>query len=47
MSDFILYYYLREDLSSPYYVGYGRPRRIHAKHPRSNGSDLLQVIIIV
>jgi hypothetical protein len=41
MNNYILYYYLREDFSSPYYVGYGKPRRINAKHLRSNGADLL------
>jgi hypothetical protein len=41
MNNYILYYYLREDFSSPFYVGYGKPRRIHAKHLRSNGADLL------
>ena len=41
MSNYILYYYLREDFTSPYYVGYGRPRRVHAKHLRRNGADLL------
>lgn len=41
MSNYILYYYLREDFTSPYYVGYGKPRRVHAKHLRRNGADLL------
>jgi hypothetical protein len=41
MNNYIVYYYLREDFSSPFYVGYGKPRRINAKHLRSNGSDLL------
>ena len=41
MNNYILYYYLREDFSSPFYVGYGKPRRIHAKHLRSNGANLL------
>jgi hypothetical protein len=41
MNDYILYYYLREDFSSPFYIGYGKPRRINAKHLRSNGADLL------
>ena len=41
MDDYILYYYLREDFCSPFYVGYGKPRRIHAKHLRSNGANLL------
>jgi len=40
-SDYILYYYLREDMSSPYYVGYGRPRRINARHTRRNGAEIL------
>jgi len=41
MNNYILYYYLREDFCSPFYVGYGKPRRIHAKHLRSNGANLL------
>jgi len=41
MNDYILYYYLREDLSSPYYVGYGKPRRINARHSRRNGAEIL------
>jgi hypothetical protein len=41
MNNYILYYYLREDFGSPFYVGYGKPRRIHAKHLRSNGANLL------
>ena len=41
MNNYILYYYLREDFSSPFYVGYGKPRRIHAKLLRSNGANLL------
>jgi len=41
MNNYILYYYLREDFSSPFYVGYGRPKRINSKHLRSNGADLL------
>jgi len=41
MDNYILYYYLREDFSSPFYIGYGKPRRINAKHLRSNGADLL------
>ena len=41
MNNYILYYYLREDFSSPFYIGYGKPRRIHAKHLRSNGANLL------
>jgi len=41
MNNYILYYYLREDFSSPFYVGYGKPRRIYAKHLRSNGANLL------
>ena len=41
MNNYILYYYLREDFGSPFYVGYGKPRRIHSKHLRSNGANLL------
>lgn len=41
MNNYILYYYLREDFSSPFYVGYGRPRRINAKHSRRNGAEIL------
>ena len=41
MNNYILYYYLREDFCSPFYVGYGKPRRINAKHLRSNGANLL------
>lgn len=41
MNNYILYYYLREDFCSPFYVGYGKPRRLHAKHLRSNGANLL------
>ena len=41
MNNYILYYYLREDFGSPFYVGYGKPRRINAKHLRSNGANLL------
>jgi hypothetical protein len=41
MNNYILYYYLREDFSSPYYVGYGKPRRINARHTRQNGAELL------
>ncbi len=41
MDNYILYYYLREDFGSPFYVGYGKPRRIHSKHLRSNGTNLL------
>jgi len=41
MNNYILYYYLREDFCSPFYVGYGKPRRINAKHLRSNEADLL------
>lgn len=41
MNSYILYYYLREDFSSPFYVGYGKPRRINANHLRSNGANLL------
>ncbi len=41
MNNYILYYYLREDFSSPFYVGYGRPRRINARHSRRNGAEIL------
>jgi hypothetical protein len=41
MNDYILYYYLREDFTSPYYVGYGKPRRVHARHSRRNGAEIL------
>jgi hypothetical protein len=41
MNNYILYYYLREDFSSPFYVGYGKPRRIHARHSRRNGAEIL------
>jgi hypothetical protein len=41
MNNYILYYYLREDFSSPYYVGYGKPRRINARHSRRNGAEIL------
>lgn len=41
MDNYILYYYLREDFSSPYYVGYGRPRRINSRHSRRNGAEIL------
>ena len=41
MNNYILYYYLREDFSSPFYVGYGRPRRINSKHSRRNGAEIL------
>lgn len=41
MNNYIVYYYLREDFSSPYYVGYGRPRRINSKHSRRNGAEIL------
>jgi hypothetical protein len=41
MNNYILYYYLREDFSSPFYVGYGRPRRINSRHSRRNGSEIL------
>ena len=41
MNNYILYYYLREDFSSPYYVGYGKPRRINARHSRRNGAKIL------
>jgi len=41
MNNYILYYYLREDFSSPFYVGYGRPRRINSRHSRRNSSEIL------
>jgi hypothetical protein len=41
MNNYIVYYYLREDFSSPYYVGYGRPRRINSRHSRRNGAEIL------
>lgn len=41
MNNYILYYYLREDFSSPFYVGYGRPRRINSRHSRRNGIEIL------
>ena len=41
MNDYILYYYLRKDFSSPYYVGYGKPRRINSRHSRRNGAEIL------
>lgn len=41
MNNYILYYYLREDFSSPFYVGYGRPRRINSRHSRRNGAEIL------
>ena len=41
MDNYILYYYLREDFGSPYYVGYGRPRRINSRHSRRNGAEIL------
>jgi hypothetical protein len=41
MNNYILYYYLREDFSSPFYVGYGRPRRINSSHSRKNGAEIL------
>jgi len=41
VNDYILYYYLREDFSSPFYVGYGRPRRINSRHSRRNGAEIL------
>ena len=41
MNNYILYYYLREDFSSPFYVGYGRPRRINSRHYRRNGAEIL------
>ena len=40
MNNKILYYYLRKDLSSPYYVGVGNPNRIHSSHSRRNGSEI-------
>jgi hypothetical protein len=41
MNNYILYYYLREDFSSPFYVGYGRPKRINSRHSRRNGAEIL------
>jgi len=41
MNNYILYYYLREDFGSPFYVGYGRPRRIISRHSRRNGAEIL------
>jgi hypothetical protein len=41
MNNYILYYYLRKDFSSPYYVGYGKPRRVHSYHSRRNKSEIL------
>ena len=41
MNNYILYYYLREDFCSPFYVGYGRPRRINSRHSRRNGAEIL------
>jgi hypothetical protein len=41
MDNYILYYYLREDFGSPYYVGYGRPKRINSRHSRRNGAEIL------
>jgi len=41
MNDYILYYYLRKDFSSPYYVGYGKPKRINSRHSRRNGAEIL------
>jgi len=41
MNNYILYYYLREDFSSPFYIGYGRPRRINSRHSRRNGAEIL------
>ena len=41
MNNYILYYYLREDFSSPFYVGYGKPRRINSRHSRRNGAEIL------
>lgn len=41
MNNYILYYYLREDFGSPFYVGYGRPRRINSRHSRRNGAEIL------
>jgi hypothetical protein len=41
MNNYIIYYYLREDFSSPFYVGYGRPRRINSRHSRRNGAEIL------
>jgi hypothetical protein len=41
MNNYIVYYYLRENFSSPYYVGYGRPKRINRRHSRRNGAEIL------
>lgn len=41
MNNYILYYYLREDFCSPFYVGYGKPRRINSRHSRRNGAEIL------
>lgn len=41
MNNYIVYYYLREDFCSPFYVGYGRPRRINSRHSRRNGAEIL------
>jgi hypothetical protein len=41
VNNYILYYYLREDFSSPFYVGYGRPRRINSSHSRRNDAEIL------
>ena len=41
MNNYIVYYYLREDFSSPLYVGSGKPRRITSRHSRRNGAELL------
>jgi len=41
MNNYILYYYLREDFGSPFYVGYGKPRRINSRHSRRNGAEIL------
>ena len=41
MNNYILYYYLREDFSSPFYVGYGKPIRINSRHSRRNGAEIL------
>ena len=41
MNNYILYYYLREDFCSPFYVGYGRPRRINSRHSRRNDAEIL------
>ncbi len=46
MNNYILYYYLREDFSSPFYVGYGRPRRINSRHSRRNGAEIPSLNVV-